>query len=359
MLVKLTGMSAAENLLLLSKSGELLHPDVKTIDLVDNSSASQPHLYLFIIGNNSLSKMINIPDLIKIALTDTKKSLQDYHQKKMFIQGYHFINEQHQLMSQLAFSIKLLDTFLKQKVGSVQEESKRMIPSMNKMETRYEMFKECFQVDLGRYHQQAESKDRVTSTKMVTNWMKTSDDLARSVEEVLSRVNIVLDTAEEESKNLDSLKLNSCSIEDEELKGLVGKSLALYTQLRRERAGNRQDDSPRLIAQTVVRMLKRRDILLQECQRQFNLLTPCIRSVLDLDLATTLIIADIKQTSNNICKAQLRRQNDIWTLVSAAVRHKKSSNIGQELRSEIEQQLEENESVIQENQDLLHNISTS
>ena len=116
MLVKLTGMSAAENLLLLSKSGELLHPDVKTIDLVDNSSASQPHLYLFIINNNSLSKMINIPDLIKIALTDTKKSLQDYHQKKMFIKGYHFINEQHQLMSQLAFSIKLLDTFLKQKV---------------------------------------------------------------------------------------------------------------------------------------------------------------------------------------------------------------------------------------------------
>ena len=45
--------------------------------------------------------------------------------------------------------------------------------------------------------------------------------------------------------------------------------------------------------------------------------------------------------------------------MSAAVRHKKSSNIGQELRSEIEQQLEENESVIQENQDLLHNISTS
>ena len=93
-----------------------------------------------------------------------------------------------------------------------------MIPSMNKMETRYDMFKESFQVDLGRYHQQAESKDRVTSSKMVTNWMKTSDDLSGSVEEVMSRVNIVLDTAEEESKNLDSLKLTSCSTEDEEFK---------------------------------------------------------------------------------------------------------------------------------------------
>ena len=91
------------------------------------------------------------------------------------------------------------------------------------------MIKICImKVDLGRYHQQAESKDRVTSTKMVTNWMKTSDDLARSVEEVLSRVNIVLDTAEEESKNLDSLKLNSCSIEDEELKVRKNRQTILF-----------------------------------------------------------------------------------------------------------------------------------
>ena len=40
------------------------------------------------------------------------------------------------------------------------------------------------QVDLGRYHQQAEGKDRVTSSKMVTNWVKTSEDIANNVQEV-------------------------------------------------------------------------------------------------------------------------------------------------------------------------------
>ena len=44
------------------------------------------------------------------------------------------------------------------------------------------------QVDLGRYHQQAEGKDRVTSSKMVTNWVKTSEDIASNVQEVNVRI---------------------------------------------------------------------------------------------------------------------------------------------------------------------------
>ena len=93
------------------------------------------------------------------------------------------------------------------------------------------------QVDLGRYHQQAEGKDRVTSSKMVTSWVKTSEDIANNVQEVrghlafkqwiddvcvqvVSRVNIVLDTIDEEAKNLKtvSAEVRSLPDSDEELK---------------------------------------------------------------------------------------------------------------------------------------------
>ena len=93
------------------------------------------------------------------------------------------------------------------------------------------------QVDLGRYHQQAEGKDRVTSSKMVTNWVKTNEDIANNVQEVrghsafkqwiddvcvqvISRVNIVLDTIDEEAKNLKtvSAEVRSLPDADEELK---------------------------------------------------------------------------------------------------------------------------------------------
>ena len=93
------------------------------------------------------------------------------------------------------------------------------------------------QVDLGRYHQQAEGKDRVTSSKMVTNWVKTNEDIANNVQEVrghsafkqriddvcvqvISRVNIVLDTSDEEAKNLKtvSAEVRSLPDHDEELK---------------------------------------------------------------------------------------------------------------------------------------------
>ena len=97
------------------------------------------------------------------------------------------------------------------------------------------------QVDLGRYHQQAEGKDRVTSSKMVTNWVKTSEDIANNVQEVrghlaafkqwidgvcvqvVSRVNIVLDTIDEEAKNLKtvSAEVRSLPDSDEELKVTV------------------------------------------------------------------------------------------------------------------------------------------
>ena len=52
------------------------------------SDSQQPQLFLYSESRLEPGKVpLNIPDLIRLALTDTKRSLQDYHQKKMFIQG--------------------------------------------------------------------------------------------------------------------------------------------------------------------------------------------------------------------------------------------------------------------------------
>ena len=51
---------------------------------------SPPHWFLYSLNTpcSDLTKLnINIPDLLKVALTDTKRSLPDHIQKKMFIQG--------------------------------------------------------------------------------------------------------------------------------------------------------------------------------------------------------------------------------------------------------------------------------
>ena len=46
------------------------------------------------VSRPSLTKLhFNIADLVKVALTDTKRSLQDYHQKKMFIEGEESVKE--------------------------------------------------------------------------------------------------------------------------------------------------------------------------------------------------------------------------------------------------------------------------
>lgn len=105
---------------------------------------------------------------------------------------------------------------------------------------------------------------------MVTNWVKTNEDLANNVQEVISRISIVLDTIEEETKNLQNtgseiikvpdqdleLQVNSKEIKKKGLhiflkifQNLVTKSLSLYNLLKKERPAKRQDDTPKLIAQ--------------------------------------------------------------------------------------------------------------
>ena len=103
--------------------------------------------------------------------------------------------------------------------------------------------------------------------------------------------------------------------------------------------------------QTVVRMLKRRDVLIQELHGHLPTLSQFIRSVLDLELATSLLLEDIRQTSNNIYKSQIRRQNDIWALLAAAVQQRSSTSSSnrEDLRADIEQSIEATNKVVDEN----------
>lgn len=98
-------------------------------------------------------------------------------------------------------------------------------------------------------------------------------------------------------------------------------------------------------------MLKRRDVLIQELHGHLLTLSQFIRSVLDLELATSLLLEDIRQTSNNIYKSQIRRQNDIWALLAAAVQQRSSTSSSnrEDLRADIEQSIEATNKVVDEN----------
>ena len=157
-LAQVTDM-AHDNMLLLTREGQRLDTEDDSLDRV-SSLPDQPDLYLYSVTPCSYNKVINIPDLVKLALTDTKRSLQDYHLRKLFAQGYHFINEIYQNIRHMVTSLKLLDTFLRTKLESIADGTRTLGPDKQRLEVKWEMFKESFQVDLSRYHQQAESKHR-------------------------------------------------------------------------------------------------------------------------------------------------------------------------------------------------------
>ena len=83
-LARLTGLPA-EKLLVLSSRGRVVRPEDR---LEDHLSPPSWFLYSLVTPCSDLTKLnINIPDLLKVALTDTKRTLPDHIQKKMFIQG--------------------------------------------------------------------------------------------------------------------------------------------------------------------------------------------------------------------------------------------------------------------------------
>ena len=72
-------------------------------DRLEDHLSPQSHwfLYSLVTPCSDLTKLnINLPDLLKVALTDTKRSLPDHIQKKMFIQGE----------DQIIFRILILNT---------------------------------------------------------------------------------------------------------------------------------------------------------------------------------------------------------------------------------------------------------
>ena len=139
---------------------------------------------------------------------------------------------------------------------------------------------------MSRYQEQSERRDRITSGKMVTGWLRSDEQLAREVEEVRARQGVVLSTLEEEAVSLASLGAEVEELvgseEDGELAGLVERSLGVLSGLRRERTG-------RLMAELLVRMLRRRDDRLSSLGSVLARLTHCLSSLthLNKDIAQT------------------------------------------------------------------------
>ena len=91
------------------------------------------------------------------------------------------------------------------------------------------------------------------------------------------------------------------------IQGLVAKSLSLYASMRRERASVRQDNTAKQIAQVVVRMLKRRDVVRLASYTELASLTECLAQLTDLGLAVRILAQDQDQAEAGITRAQLRR----------------------------------------------------
>ena len=107
-------------------------------------------------------------------------------------------------------------------------------------------------------------------------------------------------------------------------------------------------------------------MLLADLHRILTSISGFLRPVLDLDLAATLLVTDLKQTSNSIFKAQVRRwdslnfyakfeyqvhrQKDVWALVSTAVKQSKSksasASLSPTLKSEIVGQMETSNKIV-------------
>ena len=52
-------------------------------------------------------------------------------------------------MTMMVTSLKILDTYLRARLESITEVTRRLTPDKLRMEVKYEMFKECYQV--GKY----------------------------------------------------------------------------------------------------------------------------------------------------------------------------------------------------------------
>ena len=159
-----------------------------------------------------------------------------------------------------------------------------------------------------RYQAQSERKDRITSGEMVTGWVRSDEELGRGVEEVTARIGV-----EEEAATLTSVtgEVEGLEEEDSELGVLVERSLAVLSEVRRERPGSRQDWTGRQMAQLLVRMLKRRDGRLRSLGGLLTRLTECLSSLSHLSLAVSLLTMDITSVESELNHVVIRENIEV------------------------------------------------
>ena len=77
----------------------------------------------------------------------------------------------------------------------------------------------------------------------------------------------------------------------------------MYSSLRRDRS----DYSAKQIAQLVVRMLRRREVVRSGVYTHLVTLTQCLQIITDLAMAVRILDKDITQADTGITRAQTRR----------------------------------------------------
>jgi len=367
LITKDTGIRPDSHLLLSSRATPLL-PHYNLHQFLEGLDPARP-LYLFTrqqprnrVSDHVRGVDLRIPVLVQSFLKDTRKNLEDYHQKKMFSHGYHFISQEVDLYRSLITGLHTLLLYLLGQNKGVNKSSQALKSNCDKIEARHELFRESMHHDLTKYQAQAQRKDRITSKRMVEAWMKAEADLSAKIEEVSTRVTLIADNTKK--VNLCMLqsqksKLCSSSAVDTSLEEIEKKSLKLYDNLRRVKASARTDCTAKDIAQVVVKFLKKRDSLLQEFYTELFQLLECNFELDDLMSGEQMLENDLNEVNVLVSKYQQRRQNDVWTLLAEAIKYTprdpqsppvNSLSFGQS--PTIKLSTDESEKVQQENQSL-------
>jgi len=268
---------------------------------------------------------LRIPNLVQHFLRDVKKKLIDYHHKMMYIHGYHFISQENQKNQLFAIGLRGLNSY-------VINESEELYCNpldlhFTRVKSKLDFHNISLEQDLARYEEQAQSRDRITSNKMIENWRQSKADLVKIVDTIHSRISMLEENKRSFLGAIKVLKMESLiSSTDKILQECASRSLQLYDNLRRERASTRVDNTARGMAQLVVRMLRRRDELLNNsCQRLVDL-RQLLVDVHDLKAGNVGIVKACEKVEGNILRSQNRRQSDIWTLVSVAIKYTPQSS---------------------------------
>ena len=215
---------------------------------------------------------LRIPNLVQQSLRDVKRKLIDYHHKLMYIHGYHFIYQENQKNQLFAIGLRSLNRYVMNQSEDLAASSLLDL-HFNRIKSKLDFYNISLEQDLGRYDEQAISKDRITSSKMIDNWKQSKADLVKAVDTIHSRLSMLEANKRSFNSAIKAMRSESQIISsDKVLQECLTRSLQLYDNLRRERASTREDNTARGMAQVVVRMLRSRDELLNiSCQRLVDL----------------------------------------------------------------------------------------